>query len=108
MYSGRFLELDRKRFNRSLGTPQRRPEPRDLRAERLIDPVERDHALVDLPEEPILHRLHAVQGRIDEVRRRRGDAFDQYASDVSLVRGHRPEGQLRYAFEHSVEADGPG
>src|SRR5690349_22227646 len=42
-------------------------------------------ALVDLPEETGLHRLHAAERRVDEIGRRRGDALDQDVRDVLLV-----------------------
>src|SRR5438552_14237565 len=55
---------------------------RGICAQWLVDPVERDHALVDLPEQSRLHRLHAVERAVHEVWRRPCDAFHKDAAHV--------------------------
>src|SRR5579859_5456118 len=89
----------------ALRPPQRGAEAGNLRAQGLLDPVERDDPLVDLPEEAGAHRFHAVERALDEFRRRGGDALDQDAADVRRIRGHGPEGELDHGLEQSVEAD---
>src|SRR5437588_4179423 len=83
----------------ALGALQRRAKARDLRAQRLLHPVEGDHALVDLPEEAGAHRLHSVERALDELGRSSCDAFDQDGAHVLGVRSHRPEGELRNRLE---------
>src|SRR5438105_14444216 len=91
----------------AFGALQRRAQARDLRTQRLLDPVEGDHALVDLPEEARAHRLHSVERTFDKFGRGGGDAFDENRAHVLRIRSHRPEGELCNRLEKSVQADRP-